>query len=81
MVLVGNKIDLENDSKVTSKQIDNFIYSKVGFIKYIETSAHTGKKVEQCFKDLTEVIFNMKENAKLEQQSKKSQNVNYLINI
>jgi GTPase SAR1 family protein len=76
MVLVGNKSDLESEHVVDNKKIENFIYSKIGYIKYIETSAHTGKKVEQAFKDLTDIIFNLKEHQKIEQQNKKSQNVN-----
>ena len=66
MVLVGNKVDLEEKRKV--KYPDGFNlaqsfsqdyngYNLLGGIPYIETSAKNGKNVEDIFKKVAELYF------------------------
>ncbi len=50
MIIIGNKIDLEGQRVISQAQAVEF--SKKFNSKYIETSAATGEKVEDAFKDL-----------------------------
>ena len=55
-ILVGNKIDVENIREVNSEKIEK--YSKEEEMLYFETSAKTGKNVEESFNKLAELIVN-----------------------
>ncbi|MCY3411047.1 MAG: GTP-binding protein [Candidatus Heimdallarchaeota archaeon] len=61
-ILVGNKSDLK-DRKI-KKAEGEALASKLGFVKYIETSALTGKFVNEAFMDLGTQLFNVEEKKK-----------------
>jgi small GTP-binding protein len=50
LILVGNKIDLTTDRKITSKEGENLAQKLK--LSYIETSAKTGENIEDAFKML-----------------------------
>ncbi|MFW9949335.1 MAG: GTP-binding protein [Candidatus Thorarchaeota archaeon] len=50
LILVGNKIDLTNDRKVTSEEGEGLAHKLK--LSYIETSAKTGENIEDAFKML-----------------------------
>ncbi|MHA1785856.1 MAG: Rab family GTPase [Candidatus Helarchaeota archaeon] len=54
-ILIGNKIDLSKDRKVS--QHTALKYSKSLGLNYIETSAKTGENVDLIFQTITEKIF------------------------
>jgi Ras-related protein Rab-5C len=57
-VLVGNKIDLANQgNREVSEQEGIAFQQELNSIKYYETSAKTGNKVEPLFKDITLAIL------------------------
>ena len=64
LALVGNKIDLENERKVSHEEASNL--AKKYQMKYFETSAKTGFRIEETFHSLYEDIYNL--NKKLENQ-------------
>ena len=59
IIIVGNKIDMENMREI-SKEDGNKIVSENGF-KYFETSAKTGKGVDEAFKELVNQILDIQD--------------------
>ena len=55
MILVGNKVDLENRREVTRKQAEEFA-ANLGVL-YFETSAVTGQNIQKVFEEITKVIY------------------------
>ncbi len=54
LVLVGNKIDLENERQIMYEEGDSF--AKENNMLYIETSAKTGQNIETLFLKSVEII-------------------------
>ncbi|MFX0187939.1 MAG: Rab family GTPase [Candidatus Hodarchaeota archaeon] len=65
-ILIGNKVDLEEERSIDNKEVVRFIKSlyikypgyKNMEIPYIETSAKTGENVEKAFRMVTEIFVN-----------------------
>ncbi|KAF0982623.1 hypothetical protein FDP41_011553 [Naegleria fowleri] len=55
-LLIGNKIDLKDDRKVTAEQAHNF--AKSNNMVYIETSAKTKENVDKAFEEVVYQILN-----------------------
>ena len=51
-IIIGNKLDLEEERKVTFKEGMELSY-QLGALEYVETSAKTGTDVEKAFIDLS----------------------------
>ncbi|MEA2069733.1 MAG: Rab family GTPase [Asgard group archaeon] len=60
-ILVGNKVDLEDLRSVSKKEALAYA-KKIGAITYIETSAKTGKHVEESFKCITKKLLSKAKN-------------------
>ena len=60
LVLVGNKIDLENERQIMYEEGDSF--AKENNMLYIETSAKTGQNIETLFLKSAEIINEKIEN-------------------
>ena len=56
MILVGNKVDLEDQRKVTRDEIKNF--AEEHNLPYIESSAKTGTNITECFYQVSHAIYN-----------------------
>lgn len=56
-ILVGNKSDRENE--VSSSYVTNFVWKDN--CKFVETSAYSGKKVDEAFKEMCLAIDSYKE--------------------
>ena len=65
-ILVGNKIDLENEIKVDKEKIESYVNKKN--IKYFETSAKDGKNVDEIFNVIAELILSNKNDKEIEEQ-------------
>ena len=59
IIIVGNKIDMENMREI-SKEDGNKTASENGF-KYFETSAKTGKGVDEAFKEIVNQILDIQD--------------------
>ena len=57
-ILVGNKIDLEDERIINKETAENFANKKE--IKYFETSAKEGKNIDLIFRELAELIMSNK---------------------
>ncbi|MFW9874013.1 MAG: Rab family GTPase [Candidatus Thorarchaeota archaeon] len=57
MLLVGNKLDLEENREVSEEQVEKF-KEDYNISSSIEISAKTGENVEEMFKELTRMILN-----------------------
>ena len=78
IILIGNKLDLENKRKVEKDIAINFA-NKIG-LKYIETSAKNGKNIGETFKALIDLLFQGKnEKVILEEYGNDSQNTSLTI--
>ena len=55
ILLVGNKIDLENERKVSKAEIEQF--AKYHKLEYIETSAKTNSNVKEAFHKAARNVF------------------------
>ena len=56
-MLIGNKIDMENERQVSHEEASNL--AKIYKIKYFETSAKTGFRIDEAFHTLYEDIYNL----------------------
>ncbi|KAG2386201.1 hypothetical protein C9374_002647 [Naegleria lovaniensis] len=56
IILVGNKIDLEDQRSVTKEEGENQSKKFGDFCKWIETSAKTGENVDSVFEELVRMI-------------------------
>ena len=56
MILVGNKIDLIKDKKVSNEDIQKVI-KDFGFDLYLETSAKTGENVQKLFVEASKILY------------------------
>ncbi|MHA1754133.1 MAG: Rab family GTPase [Candidatus Odinarchaeia archaeon] len=54
-VLVGNKADLENERKVSTKEGEN--KARNLNLKFVETSAKDGTKIDETFKQITQLMI------------------------
>lgn len=66
LLIIGNKIDLNEDREVTEEDAKNFVDSlkqnknyKTSFVEYIETSAKTGENVSSAFESLANGTFDL----------------------
>ena len=59
MVLIGNKIDLEDQIKIDENTARN--YATTNNMEYLSTSAKTGEKVESAFKSLIKRIIGLQQ--------------------
>ena len=57
-ILIGNKLDLEDERKVNNEALINFANNKN--IKFFETSAKDGTNIEEAFKALVDLLFENK---------------------
>ena len=57
-ILIGNKIDLEEERAVSNETIENFASKKE--MKFFETSAKEGTNIDLIFRELAELILSNK---------------------
>ena len=57
LILIGNKIDMENERQVSHEEASDF--AKKYKMKYFETSAKNGFRIEEAFHNLYEDIYNL----------------------
>ena len=57
-ILIGNKIDLEEEREVSNETIENFASKKE--MKFFETSAKEGTNIDLIFRELAELILSNK---------------------
>ena len=57
-ILIGNKLDLEDERKVNNEALINFANNKN--IKFFETSAKDGTNIEEAFQALVDLLFGNK---------------------
>ena len=55
VVLIGNKVDLEEQREITTAEAENF--AKLNKMVYWETSAKDGKNVEEVFTYIGQILF------------------------
>jgi len=48
-VLIGNKVDLEEERKVDKKKVEDWVQQRGGNMKFVEASAFSGTNVSQAF--------------------------------
>ena len=58
MILVGNKIDLEEKRCVSKEEGEECAKNNCGGIKFYETSCKTGENIKEAIDDLAEQIYN-----------------------
>ena len=56
LIVVGNKIDMENERDITKEDAENF--ASENKYKYFETSAKTGEGVDEAVKELINLVLN-----------------------
>ena len=56
IILVGNKVDVEDEREVTRKQAEE-LAANLG-VRYFETSAKTGQNIQKVFEELANEIYN-----------------------
>ena len=56
LIIVGNKIDMENERDITKEDAENF--ASENKYKYFETSAKTGEGVDEAVKELINLVLN-----------------------
>ena len=62
-LLIGNKSDLENERKVSLKDIENYCQEKN--IDYLETSAKDNVNLKEAFNKIVDLIFKDKSNEEI----------------
>ena len=58
IIIIGNKIDVEGNKRVVSKE-EAIQFAKKYKLKYLETSAKTGFRVKEAFKTLYQDIYEL----------------------
>ena len=56
LIIIGNKIDMENDREISKENAENF--AKRNNYKYFETSAKTGEGIDEAIKELVNLVLN-----------------------
>ena len=56
IILVGNKLDLQNDRKIAYEEGQKFA-DDYGFIDFFETSAKTGKNIKKMFIKIANILY------------------------
>ena len=74
IIIVGNKLDKEDERKITKENADNL--SKEYNYKYFETSAKTGEGVDDAFKDLVNQILEKSDKFEEERNERNSVKIN-----
>lgn len=59
VVLVGNKCDLVNERLVDAESVYNYIAKNLWNVPYIETSAKTKIRIDDCFVEIVREIRKM----------------------
>jgi len=55
-VLLANKVDLNDQRKVTTEKGDA-LAERLGGVPYFETSAKTGQQVHECFQKIAQMVY------------------------
>lgn len=71
LILVGNKVDMESNRRVSREEAQNLAAQWGGGVKYVETSAKTRSNVDIVFQDLMRELILRKK-----MDSKSSNNLN-----
>ena len=72
IILIGNKIDRENERKIDKKTVEEFAQNKN--LPYYETSAKTGHNVNEIYKGIAELLLANKTDEEIKEQFVKIQN-------
>ena len=56
IILIGNKIDLENERKVSYEEGQS-VAKEYGFQQFFETSAKTGENIKEMFKKISSLLY------------------------
>ena len=74
IIIVGNKLDMEDMREITKENADNL--SKEYNYKYFETSAKTGEGVDDAFRDLVNQILEKSDKFEEERNERNSVKIN-----
>ena len=74
IIIVGNKLDMEDKRKITKENADKL--SKEYNYKYFETSAKTGEGVDDAFRDLVNQILEKSDKFEEERNERNSVKIN-----
>ena len=68
IIIVGNKVDLNDDRVVNKEMVDRFAEKECGGIKYFETIGKDGTNVELVFKEMAELILGNKTDEEINEE-------------
>ena len=57
LILVGNKLDLENKREVSTEEVEQKCSVNCDFKKFIECSALSGDNIEEIFKEAARILY------------------------
>ena len=77
MVLIGNKVDLE-DRREVKKEMGEDYYKKNGMNFFLETSAKTGINAENIFLEASKILY--EQQIKIIQKYKLPKSIGYKLN-